>query len=168
MGNEHITLYTPSNGDENESSVSTVSAEPLPIDGADQMRIGLEAISNATNSILLDFEEEKDDAVLRYGIDGMRRILADCDEINNKIDRLAGTLKVIYREAVVVVASDAGIIKKPRKKRAKTAKTAKPHTLAAPKYKDQDTGETWGGRGRKPLWLTRKIEAGYTLEDFKL
>jgi DNA-binding protein H-NS len=36
-------------------------------------------------------------------------------------------------------------------------------------YQDPENPEnTWGGRGRKPLWLIAKVGAGAKLEDFKI
>ena len=38
---------------------------------------------------------------------------------------------------------------------------------AAVKYVNPDNrSETWSGRGRKPRWLTAKLEKGAKLEDF--
>jgi DNA-binding protein H-NS len=37
-----------------------------------------------------------------------------------------------------------------------------------PKFKNQDTGETWSGRGLKPRWLVAAIGAGKKVEDFKI
>lgn len=34
------------------------------------------------------------------------------------------------------------------------------------KYRDPETGQTWTGRGLKPLWLVRAIEGGKSLSDF--
>jgi DNA-binding protein H-NS len=34
------------------------------------------------------------------------------------------------------------------------------------KFRDPDTGKGWSGRGRKPIWLTEKLQAGSQLEDF--
>jgi DNA-binding protein H-NS len=34
------------------------------------------------------------------------------------------------------------------------------------KYRDPETGKGWSGRGRKPVWIAEKLEAGMTLEDF--
>jgi DNA-binding protein H-NS len=34
------------------------------------------------------------------------------------------------------------------------------------KYRDPETGKTWSGRGRKPVWFAEKLNAGRTLEDF--
>jgi DNA-binding protein H-NS len=36
---------------------------------------------------------------------------------------------------------------------------------AAIKYRD-DAGNTWSGRGKHPGWLTEKLDAGRTLEEF--
>jgi DNA-binding protein H-NS len=34
------------------------------------------------------------------------------------------------------------------------------------RFRDPDTGKGWSGRGRKPIWLTEKLQAGARLEDF--
>jgi DNA-binding protein H-NS len=34
------------------------------------------------------------------------------------------------------------------------------------KFRDPDTGRGWSGRGRKPVWLTERLQAGSQLEDF--
>lgn len=39
----------------------------------------------------------------------------------------------------------------------------------APKYMNPDNkSETWTGRGRKPRWLTAKLDKGAKLEDFTI
>lgn len=39
----------------------------------------------------------------------------------------------------------------------------------APKYQHPDNpSETWAGRGRTPLWLTKELAAGQTLEQFRV
>ena len=35
----------------------------------------------------------------------------------------------------------------------------------AVKYKDEE-GNTWGGRGKRPGWITEALEAGRNLEEF--
>lgn len=37
-----------------------------------------------------------------------------------------------------------------------------------PKYRNSATGETWSGRGLKPKWVQAALDAGKTLEDFKI
>lgn len=34
------------------------------------------------------------------------------------------------------------------------------------KYRNPETGESWSGRGRKPLWIDKALKAGKKLEDF--
>lgn len=36
------------------------------------------------------------------------------------------------------------------------------------KYKDTETGFTWSGRGKKPLWLVEHLAAGRTIEEFRV
>ncbi len=38
----------------------------------------------------------------------------------------------------------------------------------APKYRDNETGQTWTGRGKAPTWLTAKMAAGASKESFKI
>ena len=38
----------------------------------------------------------------------------------------------------------------------------------AAKYRNQETGETWSGRGLKPKWLTAALAAGRSLADFAI
>ncbi len=38
----------------------------------------------------------------------------------------------------------------------------------APKYRDPATGATWTGRGKKPKWLSAQLEAGQTIDQFKI
>lgn len=41
-------------------------------------------------------------------------------------------------------------------------------TKVAAKYRNNETGETWTGRGLKPKWLKSALEAGRKIEDFQL
>ncbi|MDE2368617.1 MAG: H-NS histone family protein [Burkholderiales bacterium] len=86
-------------------------------------------------------------------------------EIEGVIDRI--------REAISVYnlnAEDLGFGGQPRRagkttgapkgRGRKAAKTAR-----AVKYRN-DSGGTWGGRGKRPQWLRDALNAGKTLEDF--
>jgi len=35
------------------------------------------------------------------------------------------------------------------------------------KYRDPDTGDTYSGKGKYPVWLKDKLEAGHSLDDFR-
>lgn len=39
-------------------------------------------------------------------------------------------------------------------------------STVAPKYRDPDTGATWTGRGRPPVWLAQKLAQNHTKEEF--
>ena len=50
--------------------------------------------------------------------------------------------------------------------RKKTGKVArKKSSPVSPKYRDPDTGKTWSGRGREPLWLRGKNRDDYLIAD---
>jgi len=44
----------------------------------------------------------------------------------------------------------------------------KGRTVAAKYQNPENRAETWTGRGRKPRWLTAKLDKGAKLEDFAL
>jgi DNA-binding protein H-NS len=55
----------------------------------------------------------------------------------------------------------------------KTGKTSSSGTSSAgrkvaPKYRNQQTGETWTGRGLQPKWVQAAIASGKKLEDFAI
>lgn len=43
---------------------------------------------------------------------------------------------------------------------------AKSKSAVAPKYRDPETGATWTGRGRPPVWLAAKLSQGRTKEEY--
>jgi len=45
---------------------------------------------------------------------------------------------------------------------------AKPAGKVAAKYRNQETGETWSGRGLKPKWLASALASGRSLADFEI
>jgi len=48
------------------------------------------------------------------------------------------------------------------------APAVKGRTVAAKYVNPDNRAETWSGRGRKPRWLTAKLDKGAKLEDFSV
>lgn len=46
----------------------------------------------------------------------------------------------------------------------RTGKTTR--RTVAPKYRNAETGDTWTGRGSKPVWLRQALDSGRSLDDF--
>jgi DNA-binding protein H-NS len=46
--------------------------------------------------------------------------------------------------------------------------TKRRYPKVAPKYQNAETGETWTGRGRRPLWVEAAIGQGKTLDDLAI
>jgi DNA-binding protein H-NS len=94
-------------------------------------------------------------------------LLAQKAELEKQIENLQTTarsdaiaqIKALMADHGLSVADLAG------KAVAKKSSQAKGTTVAA-KYRNQETGETWSGRGLKPKWLKAQIEAGKMVEDF--
>jgi len=58
--------------------------------------------------------------------------------------------------------------KKPGRKPGRPSKAAaKAPSKVAPKYRDEN-GNTWAGRGKRPIWLRDALAAGRKLEDFAI
>ncbi|MZR63083.1 H-NS family nucleoid-associated regulatory protein [Alcanivorax sp. DP30] len=61
----------------------------------------------------------------------------------------------------------AGDKKKPTRKKTAAKKKAGVRKPAKVKYRDPaNSGNTWTGRGKRPLWLQAALENGAKLEDF--
>jgi DNA-binding protein H-NS len=97
----------------------------------------------------------------------LNELLAQRAELEKQIENLQTTarsdaiaqIKALMADHGLSVADLAG------KVAAKKGSQAKGTTVAA-KYRNQETGETWSGRGLKPRWLKAQIEAGKAVEDF--
>jgi DNA-binding protein H-NS len=57
--------------------------------------------------------------------------------------------------------------KKPGRKPGRPRKTLGKASKVAPKYRDEN-GNTWAGRGKRPIWLRDALAAGKKLEDFAI
>ena len=56
---------------------------------------------------------------------------------------------------------------KPGRKPGRPKKIATKPNKVAPKYRDE-SGNTWAGRGMRPIWLRDALAAGRKLEDFAI
>lgn len=101
----------------------------------------------------------------------------------SKLEAQAEKLKASERADVIarikkaipiydITAEDLGLSTKGKRGlKAKATKAANPgkrtskKSVPNVKYKDE-AGQTWGGRGPRPAWLRKAIEAGATLESF--
>ena len=95
----------------------------------------------------------------------------DAEKVRRK--EVAGVVSRI-QEAIAVyglTAADLGFDgKKPPKAKAKAAPTRRKAAKrasapAAVKYRN-DSGGTWGGRGKRPDWLRAALAEGKSLDDF--
>lgn len=63
----------------------------------------------------------------------------------------------------------AGKAKAPSKTAAKKPGRKTAGKTAVPiRFRDPETGNTWTGRGLPPKWMTEKLKAGKTKEDFRI
>ena len=53
-------------------------------------------------------------------------------------------------------------------RKAVAGKARKSTGTVPPKYRDPESGATWTGRGRTPVWLVKKLSEGRTREDFAI
>jgi DNA-binding protein H-NS len=100
---------------------------------------------------------------------------AEAEKLRRKeLDEVIGRI----REAITfygITAEDLGLAGKPAA-RAKPVKRAKPGRKTAKAAKAASTtvvyrnesGQTWGGRGKRPQWLRDALAGGRTLEEFRV
>lgn len=50
----------------------------------------------------------------------------------------------------------------------KTSSSSMKGTKVAAKYRNEETGETWTGRGRQPKWVENALASGKSLEDLAI
>ena len=99
----------------------------------------------------------------------LTELLAKKAELEKQIENLQTTARSDAIAQIKALMADHGltvadITRKAAEKKPKSGQgTGK--TVAA-KYRNQETGETWSGRGLKPNWLRAQIEGGRKLEDF--
>lgn len=74
--------------------------------------------------------------------------------VYNECVRLAATLGLSIDDLISSARQKAVTNKAPRK--------------VAPRYQCPETGQTWTGQGRTPLWLSAKLASGATIEDFRI
>lgn len=77
------------------------------------------------------------------------------DNLRKQVEQTAAALGVSVNELL-------GLDKSSKRT---AASASKPAAKIAPKYRDAH-GNTWTGRGQKPVWLREAIEKGAKLEDF--
>lgn len=100
-----------------------------------------------------------------------RLSISDLEYVSSKIGVYSGEVRVMIEqkkaerieELRARLAADADELAALNPAPTKTKKAA----VSTPKYRDPEKPEnTWAGRGKQPLWLKEKIEAGENLEDF--
>lgn len=99
------------------------------------------------------FEKEISD------LDGLRQQIRDRearlhDEAVENIQSLIDQLKI--------KSTELRFPDQPSKKGGVT----RPVNPVAPKYRNPETGETWSGRGRTPVWMSQAVEQGAKKDDF--
>ena len=95
-----------------------------------------------------------------------RNLLARKAELDKQIESLGREERADAIARIKALMADHGLALADLDKAASPAKksSVKGAKLAA-KYRDPDSGATWGGRGPRPRWLKAAIEGGRKLED---
>jgi DNA-binding protein H-NS len=97
-----------------------------------------------------------------YTIGELQRI---ADDITNEIQTKREEKKKILLEQFQKLLSAEGLTLEDVIGTKRRGKQRKKGVLPV-KYRDPETGKAWSGRGRKPVWLVDKLQAGLKLEDF--
>ena len=103
----------------------------------------------------------------------IQALQAEADKLRRKeLEEVIGRI----REAILfygITAEDLGLAAKAAAK-TKAAGRGKPGRKAAAKATKaeiafrNESGQTWGGRGKRPQWLRDALAAGHTLDEFRV
>src|SRR5260221_12632033 len=86
------------------------------------------------------------------------RIRAEKQELEKRLAQLGGSRDGASGAFVSLTARSGGRAQ-PRRK----------YPRVFPKYQNpNDPSETWSGRGKQPRWLVAALEAGGTVDDFRI
>lgn len=87
------------------------------------------------------------------------------DEVRRKIEAYQFTAAELGFVPKAVPA--AGKTTAPAERAPDVAKAADGRSVVKPKYIGP-AGQPWSGRGKSPLWLTEALQAGRSLDDFRV
>lgn len=84
-----------------------------------------------------------------------REIQAQIAELQKKAEAVRNEELSDAKARIAAIMKEFGLTLADLESQSK-AKQQKPRQAVPVKYKNSETGETWTGRGRAPLWLTGK------------
>ena len=99
----------------------------------------------------------------------LSELLAQKAELDKQIEQLKTGARSDAIAQIKALMTDHGLSTADLAEKSPGRKSQSPSnkgaTVAA-KYRNEATGDTWGGRGLQPRWLKAEIEAGRKIEDF--
>lgn len=98
---------------------------------------------------------------LQAAADKLRR-----KEVDEVIDRIRQAIDHYGLTAVDLGLGRTAAVA--RKKKAAAAGRGKAAPKASPVAYRNEAGQTWAGRGKRPQWLRDALEAGHTLDQFRV
>lgn len=95
-------------------------------------------------------------------------LLVEVGQVEKKIDEM----RLLRRTEAIVqikqIMTQYGLSISDLSSRPATRKSQKDSRKAAVKFRNEETGEEWSGRGRTPKWLAREIGRGKKVDDFRV
>lgn len=95
-------------------------------------------------------------------------LLAQKDALEKQIRDAQSAAKATAVSEVRKLMADHGLTVADLSASVKSKAGMKTGSKVAAKYRDPVTGSTWTGRGLKPKWMVAAIEAGKSLNDFRI
>ncbi|PQP11438.1 histone [Burkholderia cepacia] len=84
--------------------------------------------------------------------------MAQCNALQREIDEMRTHEISRVVEQVIAVLEAHGVTYTDLIRYGKSAAPVKVKRKVAPKYWNPETGETWAGRGRAPLWIAQEAD----------
>lgn len=103
-------------------------------------------------------------AKIQREMDKLQKQIEQLEQRNRK-PAIASILRTM-REFDITPEEITQAFAKGKPGRAASPRTATKRAPVPPKYRHPDSGMTWTGRGRTPIWLVNEEKAGRTREEF--
>lgn len=96
---------------------------------------------------------------------------AEAEKLRRKeVDEVIGRIRQAI-DHYGLTAADLGLGRAapaPRKAKAAGRRKAAPKAAATAAAYRNEAGQTWAGRGKRPQWLRDALEAGHSLDEFRV
>ena len=106
-----------------------------------------------------------------FGMSKINELIAARIELEKRIAEMQRDARAMNIAKVRAVMAEFGVTAadiKGKETAGRASGADKPKRQVAAKYHNKATGDSWAGRGRRPIWLTAALRSGAKIADFAI